>query len=102
MSDIPAPIIIEVEFSDDSLFGYTDPVEAGIDVETSVSQFTELLVARLTHDYPETDIIVKRGDNDTVHVDRDDWHPESPWIDQAIEQVWNGDGWIEYWEGNDG
>ena len=83
---------ITVEFSRDSLWGSTDPDL--YDAEQSEANFTSAVVNHLYFRHPEANIEVKCGDNDTVKVDGMADHEETPWIEQVVEQVYNGDDWL--------
>jgi hypothetical protein len=84
---------IKVEFSTDSLFGYTDEEE--YDVRASVKNFMEALEAVLYDEYPEAEIEVVETGSDRVSVDGMYDHDECPWIDQLGEKVWSSWDWLE-------
>lgn len=84
---------ILVEFSSDSLWGNTDPDE--YDASQSEANFAAAVVNHLYNRYPDAEIEVKHGSNDCILVDGMTDHEETPWIEQIVEQVYNGDDWLE-------
>jgi len=83
---------IEVQYSTDSLFGVTDPDE--YDERASIAQFGEALTNHLYEAYPEAEITVSHGIGDSVKVDGQQDHEETPWVEDVIARVWNGDDWL--------
>jgi len=87
-------LTIEVQWSEDSLWGYTDPDE--YNQAQSEANWEESLVNHLYDAYPNAEIHVVKGINDRVMVDDgsgggDD---EEPWVDNIVSKVWNGWDWL--------
>lgn len=83
---------ITVEFSSDSLWGSTDPAE--YDSQQSEANFATAVENHLYDRYSDAEIEVKHSINDRILVDGVTDGEEIPWIEQIIEQVYNGDDWL--------
>jgi len=77
---------ITVKFSEDSLFGDSEP---------QPHHFAEALENHLYAEYPDAEIKVVEGLGEQVYVNGVTDHGESPWINQIIERVWNGGDWLD-------
>jgi len=88
------PTFIRVEFSDDGLYGSTDPDEERIDTVASAQQFQAQLTQALAAEYPNSRISIAHTQNDRSEVDGYTDHDEGPWIDQIIHNVWSAWDWI--------
>jgi len=84
---------IKVEFSTDSLFGYTDEEE--YDVSASVTNFEKSLGAALYDEYLDANVVIINNDNDRVSVDGMYDHNECPWINNIVNKVWESWEWLE-------
>jgi hypothetical protein len=84
---------IKVEFSTDSLFGYTDEEE--YDVKASVASFQKNVVNALYDKYPDAEIEVANTSHDRVIIDGMTDHDECPWVDNLIHKVWESWEWLE-------
>jgi len=88
---------IDVQYSEDSLFnGWDEADMAEVDVAESCRRFGASLEAHLVDAYPDAEIVVTFGDLDRSEAqDAEGFHldDETPWVDQIIERVYNGDDW---------
>lgn len=83
---------IKVEFSEASLWGYSDQSEW--DVDQSNKNYAEMLEAELSEQYPDIDITVHASINDQVTVDGMRDHAEIAYIENAINRVWESYDWM--------
>lgn len=87
---------IKVEFSEDSLMGPADVEEMRLDVKASIVSYKENLVNHLYDKYPNADIEVECSGHDRIQVDGMTDHDEVPWIEQAVNKVWESYQWEVY------
>lgn len=87
---------IKVEFSEDSLMGPADVEEMRLDVKASIASYKEHLIDHLYDKYPNADIEVECSGHDRIQVDGMTDHDEVPWIEQAVNKVWESYQWEVY------
>jgi hypothetical protein len=86
-------VVITVKFSDDGIFGnYTGE---DVDRTASAASFAEHLEAALDHDYPNAEIEIAHGIDDSVSIDGRGDHDEVPWIEQTVNRVWESYDWLQ-------
>ena len=83
---------IKIEFSEDGLWGHTDPTE--YNQQQSEANFRESLENHLYNAYPTANTEVVKSNFDRVQVNGQTDHAEAPWINQLIDRVYNGDDWL--------
>lgn len=83
---------IDVQFSEASLWGCTDPEE--YDQVTSEANYMDSLINHIYDAYPDAGVTVQKTINDWVRVGGLADHPETEAIEAIIDTVWNGDSWL--------
>jgi hypothetical protein len=89
---------IKVEFSQDGLFGAAIPEDEGIDAQASAARYGEALTNHLYAEYPNVEIEVVQSINDRVQVDGQTDHQQTPWVEDIVGKVWDGNDWMVYSE----
>lgn len=82
-----------VRFSDDGLWGSTDPDREGYDASQSAASFETTLQARLRSEYPDWDVTVDNGLEDDARLDNLPDFEERPAVDDIIHEVWESMAW---------
>lgn len=92
---------IEIEFESDSLFGNTDPEKENIDVGASIDKLADMVLKKLTADFPEAKIeietipqTVARTKINGSWAEWDEFQDERETIDQIIADIWETWDWI--------
>jgi len=86
---------IRIEYSYNSLFdGCGFDEMAGIDDMASYAAYGDLIREQLTRYYPDAEIEVEQGNNDTCMVN--DWSddPEVPWVEQILADAYESQLWV--------
>lgn len=82
-----------VRFSDDGLWGSTDPDTEGYDASQSAASFETMLQARLRSDYPDWDVTIDHRLEDDARLDGLPDFEERPAVDDIIHEVWESMAW---------
>ena len=91
---MPEKMRIEIEFSDDSVFGPHDEME-NVDVEQSIRNYHETLQEALAVQYPQAEISVTRSINNRVMVDdREDDDEVLHQVDEALDHTESRPTWL--------
>lgn len=85
---------IAVEFSDDGLWGRTDPKAEGYDAEASADAFEAGLTAALEREFPGAEISVEHSDTDQTAYDGMTDAVELTFVDAVVEKYWQSWEWM--------
>lgn len=90
---------IDIEYSEASMFGTTDPDDENIDVAASLDAFEEALTAALAEHYPGVEPCFTRGINDTYSAQEADGFPvdaDTAFVGHTMGQVHGSWDWLRY------
>jgi hypothetical protein len=85
-------MMIKIKWSASALWGSTDCED--YDWRQSETNYQDAIANHLHDAYPDAEIEIEQGVNDSVEVDGQTDHDEVPWVNQVLERVYNGDDWL--------
>lgn len=85
---------VHVSFSDDGLWGSTDPEVEGYDARASARKFETMLEKALKNTFRRAEISIEHGINDFHRVDGASDSNDAEVVGEIINRVWSGWKWL--------
>jgi len=85
-------ILVQGMRDDAGQFG-ADTDLGNIDVEASYAAYDEALLAALTAEYPDVEVVIRDG-ADRIEINGRRDHAEGPAIEDIIHEVWSAWEWV--------
>jgi hypothetical protein len=85
---------IQIEYSNERLWGKTDPEAEKLDRIESSRRFSEAIRDRLKKEFSGATISILQNVNDVVKVDGKSDSPEAVRVNEIIQKVWSSWDWI--------
>ena len=90
-------ILMQIDYSEDSMFGSDRDALDGVDVEASFAKFDEMLEAKLLEEFPDADVEIVYGIGSCA-VDGEKSSDDAETAEWLLHQMWETYEWDRDWE----